>query len=273
MTEPTEWRLIYSEPVDGAQNMALDEAILRSVSAGQAPPTMRLYAWQPPTLSLGYAQPIEDVELPRLRERGWGLVRRPTGGRAILHTDELTYALMAPLALPLVAGGVLESYRRLSAGLEAAMRQLGFHPSVGDGELPPPADRTNPICFQVPSAYEIVVAGKKLIGSAQVRRKAGMLQHGSLPLTGDIGRICQALRFGSPATRKQAAEQLRTKAGTVEALLGRPVSWEQAAQAIVSGFHQALGMQFTEGQLTDAERLQAQELAQAHRQVEWTARL
>lgn len=273
MIEATDWRLIRSGPFDGAGNMALDEALLRSVSQRKAPPTLRLYSWQPPTLSLGYSQPIEDVDLDRLQARSWGLVRRPTGGRAILHANELTYALVAPLDQPLVAGGVMESYRRLSAGLEGALRDLGFEPDVGDGGLPPRADRTNPICYQVPSAYEIVVAGKKLIGSAQVRRKAGMLQHGSLPLTGEIDRICQVLRFGSAAERAQAAERLRRVAGTVDALLGRSVSWQRAAEAMVSGFSEALGMRFTEGEVTAEEKAQAQSLERAHRKVEWTARL
>lgn len=273
MRKPTKWRLIRSGPMDGAQNMALDEALLQSVAAGEAPPTLRLYAWEPPTLSLGYSQPIDDVDFDRLQARNWGLVRRPTGGRAILHADELTYALIAPLDHPLVAGGVLESYRRLSAGLETALRVLGFQPQVGDAGLPPLADRTNPICFQVPSAYEISVAGRKLIGSAQVRRKDGMLQHGSLPLAGDISRICLVLKFDTPADRTAAAEQLSAQAGTVDSLLGRSVGWQQAAEAMIAGFSQALAMEFERAKVSDGELARARALELAHRKVEWTARL
>ncbi|HEX9617401.1 MAG TPA: hypothetical protein VGA03_08280, partial [Anaerolineales bacterium] len=108
------WRLIHTPPAPGAWNMAVDEAILEAVGRGQADPTLRLYAWSPPCLSLGYAQPSSDVDLPQLHALGWDLVRRPTGGRAILHTDELTYAVIAPLSEPRLAGSVLESYQSLS---------------------------------------------------------------------------------------------------------------------------------------------------------------
>src|SRR2546423_5590703 len=98
------WRLVVHSACDGATNMAIDEAILESVGAGHAPPTLRFYSWQPACLSLGYAQHIRDADLDRLRANGWGLVRRPTGGRAILHTDELTYSITLPEAHPIMAG-------------------------------------------------------------------------------------------------------------------------------------------------------------------------
>jgi lipoate-protein ligase A len=93
--------------------MAVDEAILESVAVGTSPATLRLYDWSPACLSLGYAQDAEDVDLERLRARGWDLVRRPTGGRAILHADEITYAVIGPASDPRFAGGILDSYRRL----------------------------------------------------------------------------------------------------------------------------------------------------------------
>ena len=112
--------------------MALDEAILRAVSAGQVPPTLRLYAWEPACLSLGRAQPLADVDLQAVRATGFDLVRRPTGGKAILHVDELTYSVVAPQEDPRVAGGIVESYRRLSAGLVCGLEQLGVTGLVAD---------------------------------------------------------------------------------------------------------------------------------------------
>ena len=117
----------------------VDEAILLAVAAGEAPPTLRFFAWQPPCLSLGFSQPQADVDLDRLQALGWGLVRRPTGGRAILHTDELTYSVIASLAEPRVAGAVVESYRHLSEGLlrglkpRSRLQLLLIHrfPSIG----------------------------------------------------------------------------------------------------------------------------------------------
>src|SRR4030065_446734 len=111
---PAEWRLIQTIPAPGAWNMAVDEAILVAAGSGAVPPTLRLYAWDPPCLSLGYAQPYADVDVPRLFERGWQVVRRPTGGRAILHTDELTYSVCGPGSEPRPAGSGLESYPKLS---------------------------------------------------------------------------------------------------------------------------------------------------------------
>ena len=117
---PAEWRIIQTTPAPGAWNMAVDEAILESVSRGEQLSTLRLYAWTPPCLSLGYAQHIADADLPALQILGWDLVRRPTGGRAILHTDELTYSVAAGHAEPRLSGSVLESYRRIAAALLAA---------------------------------------------------------------------------------------------------------------------------------------------------------
>ncbi|MEK6573836.1 MAG: octanoyltransferase, partial [Chloroflexota bacterium] len=113
----TQWRLLITEPTDGPLNMAIDEVILLGVAEGASPPTLRFFAWAPPCLSLGYSQPVTDVDMDRVKARGYGLVRRPTGGKAILHTDELTYSVITPQTDPRVAGGIVESYRRLSEGL------------------------------------------------------------------------------------------------------------------------------------------------------------
>ena len=116
------WRLLRTAPAPGAWNMALDESILEHIHRGDSIPTLRLYAWNPACLSLGHAQPHADVDSARLRAHGWDVVRRLTGGRAILHTDELTYSVTAPAADPRVAGTVLESYRRRPPGLLRAGR-------------------------------------------------------------------------------------------------------------------------------------------------------
>jgi lipoate-protein ligase A len=254
------WRLILSLPASGVENMALDEAILESVSAGEAPPTIRLYAWEPPCLSIGYAQPAADIDLHRLEALGWDWVRRPTGGRAILHTDEVTYSIAAPNQDPIVAGGVLRSYRRLSAGLAAGLALLGLTVEIQPKSLMAP-DPANPVCFETPSAHEITVGRMKLIGSAQVRRQRGVLQHGSLPLEGDLTRVCLALRYGAEASREHARERLLKKATTVHRCLGRRVTWSEAAEALASGFSHALGLDLVPAQPTAAEQRRAEALA------------
>jgi lipoate-protein ligase A len=224
--QTAEWRLILTPPAPGAWNMALDEAILEAVGKNQVLPTLRLYAWDPPCLSLGFAQHVKDVDQQVLQYNGWQLVRRPTGGRAILHTDELTYSVIAPLNEPRVEGGVLESYFRLSLALRSALEDLGL-PARADKEyaLPHGAQAAGPVCFEVPSNYEITVYGKKLVGSAQARRKEGVLQHGSLPLYGDLTRITQALVFPDEESRQRAAQRLLAHAANVE-MLGKSLSWE-----------------------------------------------
>ena len=217
--------------------MAVDEAILEHVQAdrGESPSTLRLYAWDPACLSLGHAQPFADVDSARLKERGWEVVRRATGGRAILHTDELTYSIIGRTEEPVLAGGVLESYNRIAQALLFAVKNLGLAVEMKEGK-PGESSIPNPVCFEVPSTYEITVDGRKLIGSAQARKKEGVLQHGSLPLTGDLRRICQALVFENEERRENAAQRLLRRATTVESALGYAVPWETAAEAFIYAF-------------------------------------
>ncbi len=268
------WRVIFSKPLEGAWNMAVDEAILEAVGKGESPPTLRLYAWQPPCLSLGYAQPITDVDLSALNSAGWQLVRRPTGGRAILHTDELTYAVIAPLNEPRVAGGVLESYRRLAQGLLRALQLLGL-PAQADQAypLPPGAQANGAVCFEVPSNYEITANGKKIIGSAQARRLAGVLQHGSLPLTGDLTRITRALHFSDENSRAESADRLLEHATTLESVLHRTVRWEEAAESFKTAFEECLDLNLETDHLSGFELKRAAELTkEKYGNLEWNNR-
>jgi lipoate-protein ligase A len=247
------WRLLITPPSHGAWNMAVDDAILEHIGRNESLPTLRLYAWEPACLSLGYAQPYADVDEIRLKNHGWEVVRRPTGGRAILHTDELTYSVTAPTDEPIVAGSVLESYNRLAVALLAAVRSLGLLVEIKEGSSLN-HDTANPVCFEVPSAYEITVRGKKLIGSAQARRKDGVLQHGTLPLTGNLERITEALVFADEPARLTAAKSLFQRAATVESVLGRPVSWNDAAQAFICAFEEKLSLDLQEGVLSESEQ-------------------
>lgn len=274
MYPPAAWRLVLSEPLPGPANMAVDEAILRAVAAGQSPPTLRFFAWEPACLSLGYAQPVEDVDRQRLAGRGWGLVRRPTGGRAILHTDELTYSVIAPMDEPRVRGGVVESYRQLSAGLLRGLERLGLAPRAERKAAGGAPAGALPVCFEVPSDYEITAGGRKLLGSAQVRKQGVVLQHGSLPLGGDIARICEALRFEDEAGRAAVQVRVRARATTLAEVLGREVPWGEAADALRDGLGEALSLEFTPAPLSAGEREQADALcAQKYAAESWNARV
>ena len=270
-----QWRLLHSSPASGSWNMALDEALLEAVQAGDSPPTLRLYDWEPATLTLGYAQAIDNVDLKRLADKGWGIVRRPTGGRAILHVDEITYSVVAPASEERVAGGVLESYKRLSQALLRSVELLDV-PAIGkekSGKRQKPSE-PNPICFEAPSDYEITVDGKKLLGSAQARRKEGVLQHGSLPLYGDIARITEVLTFSDDDKRKRAAERVRGSAATVESAIGRKVEWAEAAEAFAKGFSEALDLELVTGDLSAQEIEAAQRWEkEKYATEEWTRRV
>jgi lipoate-protein ligase A len=270
-----EWRLIHTPPAAGAWNMAVDEALLESMRLENALPVLRLYAWDPACLSLGYAQPASDVDLEALLQRGWDLVRRPTGGRAILHTDELTYAVIGPHSDPRLAGSVLESYQRLSRALLDALHRLQVPAhSQAQALIPPGSDPKGAVCFEVPSNYEITVDGKKLIGSAQARKRDGVLQHGSLPLSGDLKRITQALAYPDEANRQTAAQRLAERATTVAESLGIEVSWKTAAQAYAQAFRDRLNIRFIESDLTNQERLRAQALlGEKYANHTWTFRV
>ncbi|MER2599455.1 MAG: octanoyltransferase [Caldilineales bacterium] len=267
------WRLVITPPAAGSWNMAVDEALAAAGRAAGATPVLRLYQWQPACVSLGRHQPLTDVDRARCTALGYDVVRRPTGGRAILHTDELTYSVAGSQSDAALAGAVLDSYLRLSQGLLLGLAHLGVA-----AEKAPLLARTDsqpgPVCFEVPSAYEIVVDGKKLIGSAQSRRSGWVLQHGTLPLTGDITRLVEVVHFAEDAARAEQRALLHQRATTVQAVLGRAVPFAEAAAAFVNGFAVALGINFERRDLDAAELAQAAEIEQrVYGSAQWTERV
>jgi lipoate-protein ligase A len=246
--------------------MAIDESILVAVAEGTSPPTLRFYGWQPPCVSVGYAQPLRDeIDLEACRREGYTWVRRPTGGRAVLHIDELTYSVIAPLGEPRVAGDILTSYRRLSMGLIAGLAHLGCAARQAGQEV---GTGQSAACFDVPSPYEVIVGGRKLVGSAQARRRRVVLQHGALPLGGDVARLCDVLALPvRERTRLQA--QLRRRAVTLGEALGRRVSFEEARRALATGFAQALNLTLQPGELSSDERAAMVLLREKYVKDEW----
>jgi len=254
--------------------MAIDEALLESVTSKNSSSILRLYSWIPYCLSLGLSQPVSDANETSLRKNGWDLVRRPTGGRAILHADELTYSITAPLDDPNVHGGVIESYRHFSTCLIKALNFLGVQ---ADAKLKEAADRAvknNPVCFQYPSDYEITVGGKKIIGSAQARKKNGLLQHGSLPIYGNIARIIDGLFFETENSRSIARSNLLERATTLAEISGHRFSWGEVTNAIISGFEEGLAVKFKPSELTNHEITRAEQLVQEkYGNPSWTRKI
>lgn len=253
--------------------MALDEAILESIGTKESLPVLRLYAWEPACLSLGYAQSFSEVDQASLHNHGWDVVRRPTGGKAILHTDEITYSVIAPLNEPRLAGGVLESYSNLSKALLRALQMLGLSPQANSIYSTPPENKGGPVCFEVPSNYEITVNDKKIIGSAQARRREGILQHGAIPLVGRLDRITSVLAFQDKTTRDDAARRLLEHATTVESVTGQIITWQHAADAFRAAFEEVLNLTFVSDQPTEKELSRTQELIhQKYGNPSWTER-
>lgn len=269
----TTWRLLITPAQGGAMNMAIDQAIMEAVAEGRMPPTLRFYAWEPACLSLGYTQSIRDVDRARLQARGWELVRRMTGGRAILHTDELTYSVAVKKGHPIVEGDIIASYRRLSRALVAGLELLGAAPQA-DKRGEHRSDTKGPVCFEVPSHYEITVNEKKLVGSAQVRKFGAVLQHGTLPLAGDITRILDALVFESDEKRERLRERVRSRATTLTDVLGKHITWEHAVETMAHSFQSTFDLDLVQaGDLTPEEHTRALELVVEQYATEaWNAR-
>lgn len=269
---PSVWRLVIDGEADGATNMAVDQAILESVVEGVSRPTVRFYAWSPPCLSLGRSQGLADVDLAACSAAGIDIVRRPTGGRAILHTDELTYSVALLQTDPRSGGGVVDGYRRLSEGLLAGLQRLGM-PAVQAVGLRGSNEGQTAICFETPADYEITVAGRKLVGSAQWRARGGVLQHGTMPLCGNLARIVSYLAL-SDAEREVQNHRISRRAITLEEALGRMVLFEAVAQALAAGLGQALNLTLVPGELSERERSLASDLRdQVYGARDWTARL
>jgi lipoate-protein ligase A len=270
------WRLLVTPPLDGATNMAIDEAILHTLANGHGAPTLRFFQWEPPCLSLGYNQHWQEVDEIACRRLGYTWTRRPTGGKAILHTDEVTYSLIIPQNDPRIQGGIVESYRILSFGLLSGLEKLGVQAKQAnnkEAKADSQKAKGGPVCFDTPSRYEITWQGKKLIGSAQLRRKSVVLQHGTLPLYGDLNRILGALNF-TTEERALQAELLPRRATTLAQVLGRKLSFAEVIAALIEGFAEQLNLTLRELPLTDQElRLADQLRAEQYANDNWNKRV
>lgn len=274
---PATWRLLITPPLDGATNMAIDEAILHAVAAGESLPTLRFFQWQPPAISLGYNQHWSEIDVAAIERLNYTWTRRATGGRAILHIDEATYSLIIPQSDPRIEGGIMASYRVLSTGLLQGLKKLGVEAVQADKEgtlaRRKAARKLGPVCFDTPNRYEITWQDKKLIGSAQLRRKQTVLQHGTLPLFGRIDRIIDVLNF-SNEERQQQRQLLPDRATTLKAALGQVLNFDTVIEALAQGFAETLNLTFTIASLTSYEQKLTEQLRQTqYANGEWLKRV
>lgn len=263
--EKTKWYYVNSGPCTPSFNMALDEALLDWHSEGLIPPVVRFYEWNPATLSIGYFQSVEkEIDMEAVERLGLGFVRRPTGGRGVLHEHELTYSVIVSEAYPNMPATVTEAYRVISEGLLLGFQQLGLDAyfSIPDTdekrqELKKPKSG---VCFDSPSWYELVVEGKKVAGSAQTRQKGVILQHGAILLDIDEDKLIQTFKFASGALRDRVKASLSKKAVAINRISQNPVTIDECKVAFKKGFEDALQIELVEFTLTKEQEKYVQEL-------------
>lgn len=236
------WHFWYSGPADGPTQMAIDAALLAAREQGEIPNVFRLYTWHPPAVSLGHHQdPARELHPGRLAARGLEVARRPTGGRAILHADELTYAVVAPVADEQLGCSLAASHAAISGIFRLALRRIGvlaelaaprpaaIRPVAADGPAAP--------CFAAPTRSELLVDGRKILGSAQRRLCGSFLQHGSLLLGDDHLELADLLRI--PVGQAAAwRDRLRADTTTVTRAAGRRVPLRELMEALAGAIEE-----------------------------------
>jgi lipoate-protein ligase A len=235
----TSWRYLDSGPASGADNMAVDEGLFREAVSPGTLPVLRFYTWSPPAVSLGRFQDKERaVNAEACQQRGFDIVRRITGGRAVLHCNELTYSVIARTDSDLFPNEILGTYKVIAAGLLAGLSGLGITAEMvsrsGRHAGMVKSSPQEPACFSSPSWYEIMVKGRKIIGSAQRRVGGAFLQHGSILIGYDPAVEAEVIPGGG---MQDAVTCIKTE-------LGREVGLEEVKRTFREGFTRALGMKF-----------------------------
>lgn len=269
------WRFIDTGNMPAAFNMALDEALLDWNSEGKFPPAIRFYGWGPPTLSIGYFQKVDkEIDMEAVKKHGLGFVRRPTGGRGVLHEHELTYSVIVSEEHPEMPTSVTEAYRVISEGILKGFHHLGLEAYFA---VPKTADERealkNPrsaVCFDAPSWYELVVEGRKVAGSAQTRQKGVILQHGSILLDLDEDKLFSLFKYPNERVKERMKKAFKDKAVAINAISPRRITLEEAKEAFYKGFAEGLNIELEPYQLTEAELAYVDQLAKArYESHEW----
>jgi len=267
-----EWRLIKDSYHTGFMNMAIDEAIMIAHREGLVPPTIRFYQWSPPAVSLGYFQDLEkEIDVDVCQDMRIDIVRRPTGGKAVLHDKELTYSFIIKENHPLVNDSILETYKKISGGMIRGLSYLGItaelvplreklksNPLLKGGKSEIRHSDFKSICFSVPSRYEVQVEGKKIVGSAQVRKREIVLQHGSLLIELEKDKLFSVFNFPSAQIRERL--KIRFKATSLEEILKKKINFSELSEILPRGFEEEFGVRLVEGKLTEQEEKISKEL-------------
>ncbi|HDE8372162.1 biotin/lipoate A/B protein ligase family protein [Staphylococcus aureus] len=275
MTET--WNFINTGSKDPYYNMAMDEALLNFVSRGEIDPVIRFYTWNPATLSIGYFQRLQkEIDIDKVKEKGFGLVRRQTGGRGVLHDKELTYSVIVPESHPNMPSTVTEAYRVISQGLLEGFKNLGFDtyfavPKTPEGRQKLKQPRSS-VCFDAPSWYELVVEGRKIAGSAQTRQKGVILQHGSILQDIDIDELFDMFIYKNERLKLKMKEAFVEKAVAINDISDEHITISQMEEAFEKGFKKGLNIELKPLELTEAQLAEVEELTEKYRSDEWMFR-
>lgn len=273
--EKEKWCYINSGKRSAAYNMALDECLLNWQSEKSMPPTIRFYEWAVPTLSIGYFQRAEkEINMEEVKKRGFEFVRRPTGGRSVLHDSELTYSVIVSEDHPEMPKTVTEAYRIISQGILEGFQSLGLEAYFAVPKTQQERDDLkNPrssVCFDAPSWYEIVVEGRKIAGSAQTRQKGVILQHGSIPLDIDLDTLYDLFLFPNERMKERMKSMFSSKAVAINELTDRTFTIQQLIDAFKVGFEKGLNIELIPYELTEAQKEAVEKLAQEkYESVDW----
>ncbi len=249
------WRFINTGFHSADFNMKYDLELAERLRSGQGVPTVRVYGWRPPALSLGAHQSFDDVDLKKAADCGVDVVRRPTGGRAILHANEATYSVV----LKERSRSVSSVYEEISRAVVCGLRKLGVEAEVERGQPHFPSlyqSDSSAVCFSSSARSEIQVLGRKMVGSAQRRYSCGdgsevVLQHGSILLGPEHMQIVDLLRHRTEGHRKTLQRDLEEKTIDLSTILGEQRGLDEVADALRNGFQEAWGIRFEEINETD----------------------
>ncbi|ASI34853.1 MULTISPECIES: lipoate--protein ligase family protein [Exiguobacterium] len=268
------WQVLTTEALEPAMNMAIDEALIAFVGRGEIAPTLRFYSWEPRGLSVGHFQrATRDIDRKRIEELGIPIVRRMTGGRAVLHADELTYSVVIQEATEGLPRTVIESYRLLTEGIRKGYHHLGipveFSVPMTEEEKEELRKPKSAVCFDAASYYELAVGKRKVAGSAQVRHQGVVLQHGSVPLSVDEGELFDCFLYEDETMRQRMKSRFAGKAVALNELAGRKVSFEEVRDAFTRGFEDALQLEFVPLEFNERQWQEIEQLAEKYRSDEW----
>ncbi|MGC8757310.1 MAG: lipoate--protein ligase family protein [Caldisericaceae bacterium] len=251
------YRFIDTTLNNGAMNMAIDEALLLGQANYGLPPAVRIYQFDPATLSIGYFQRIEkEVDIDYCKRRGFDIVRRPTGGRAVLHDKELTYSITIAYPHRILEMNLLDSFHFLSNGIIKAIEVLGgkaYFSRREDNEI------NSSSCFAAPTFSDILIDGKKVVGSAQMRNKFGLIQHGSILYDVNLNDIFHCIKI-EDSQRDKIISLASNKITSLNSELKRKVTLDELKRAFKIGMQDVLQEEFVDSSMDERELKMAQRL-------------